>query len=83
MTISKTGSSLVRPATVYEPARGWLALNLGEVWRYRELLYFLIWRDVKVRYKQTILGPLCERCGGLGEQCCGEPAAHRFPRESQ
>ena len=56
MTISKTGSSLVRPATVYEPARGWLALNLGEVWRYRELLYFLTWRDIKVRYAQAALG---------------------------
>jgi lipopolysaccharide transport system permease protein len=37
-------------------ARGWQMLNLGELWRYRELLYFLIWRDVKVRYKQTALG---------------------------
>jgi lipopolysaccharide transport system permease protein len=34
----------------------WLALNLKEIWAYRELLYFLIWRDVKVRYKQTLLG---------------------------
>jgi lipopolysaccharide transport system permease protein len=38
------------------PARGWSALNLGDLWRYRELIYFLIWRDVKVRYKQTALG---------------------------
>ncbi len=36
--------------------RGWASLNLGEVWEYRELLYFLVWRDVKVRYKQTVLG---------------------------
>jgi lipopolysaccharide transport system permease protein len=42
--------------TVIEPARGWQWLNLGELWRYRELLYFLAWRDVKVRYKQTALG---------------------------
>jgi lipopolysaccharide transport system permease protein len=38
------------------PTRGWSALNLGDLWRYRELIYFLIWRDVKVRYKQTALG---------------------------
>jgi lipopolysaccharide transport system permease protein len=38
------------------PTRGWASLNLGEVWRYRELLYFLVWRDIKVRYKQTVLG---------------------------
>ena len=39
-----------------EPSRGWVSLRLGELWRYRELLYFLVWRDVKVRYKQTALG---------------------------
>jgi lipopolysaccharide transport system permease protein len=38
------------------PSRGWVALQLEELWAYRELLYFLIWRDVKVRYKQTALG---------------------------
>ncbi|OGT28254.1 MAG: phosphate ABC transporter permease [Gammaproteobacteria bacterium RBG_16_66_13] len=38
------------------PSRGWASLNLGELWRFRELVYFLIWRDVKVRYKQTLLG---------------------------
>ena len=42
--------------TVIEPSRGFLSLNLKEVWVYRELLYFLIWRDVKVRYKQTFIG---------------------------
>lgn len=42
--------------TVIEPTRGWVALRLRDVWEYRELLYFLIWRDVKVRYKQTLLG---------------------------
>jgi lipopolysaccharide transport system permease protein len=41
---------------VIEPARGWVALKLRELWAYRELLYFLVWRDVKVRYKQTVLG---------------------------
>ena len=38
------------------PTRGWSALNLRDLWRYRELIYFLIWRDIKVRYKQTALG---------------------------
>jgi lipopolysaccharide transport system permease protein len=42
--------------TVIEPRKGWAPVNLGEVWRFRELLYFLAWRDVKVRYKQTALG---------------------------
>ena len=36
--------------------RGWASLNLGDLWRYRELIYFLTWRDIKVRYKQTALG---------------------------
>jgi lipopolysaccharide transport system permease protein len=39
-----------------EPSRGWVSLRLGELWAYRELLYFLVWRDIKVRYKQTALG---------------------------
>jgi lipopolysaccharide transport system permease protein len=41
---------------VLRPRSGWQALDLAELWRYRELLYFLTWRDVKVRYKQTVLG---------------------------
>jgi lipopolysaccharide transport system permease protein len=41
---------------VMEPSKGWASLRLREVWHYRELLYFLIWRDIKVRYKQTALG---------------------------
>ncbi len=44
------------PITAIRPTRGWVSLRLGEVWEYRELLYFLVWRDVKVRYKQTLLG---------------------------
>ncbi len=44
------------PVTRIEPTRGWASLQLGELWRYRELLYFLTWRDIKVRYKQTALG---------------------------
>jgi len=37
-------------------SHGWVSLRLGELWAYRELVYFLTWRDVKVRYKQTVLG---------------------------
>src|SRR2546427_10284753 len=39
-----------------KPAQGWVSLHLKELWEYRELFYFLVWRDMKVRYKQTILG---------------------------
>jgi lipopolysaccharide transport system permease protein len=49
-------ASPVAPLVVIEPSKSWSALNLRELWSYRELLYFLIWRDVKVRYKQTALG---------------------------
>src|ERR1700730_1928914 len=45
-----------RPVTVIRPANGWHLINVRELWRFRELIYFLAWRDVKVRYKQTILG---------------------------
>jgi len=44
------------PVTVIRPSSGWVPLRLRELWSYRELLYFLVWRDVKVRYKQTALG---------------------------
>ncbi len=44
------------PVTIIQPSRGWISLNLGELWKYRELLYFLAWRDISVRYKQTLLG---------------------------
>lgn len=44
------------PTLIIEPTQGWIPLRLREVWDYRELLYFLVWRDVKVRYKQTALG---------------------------
>ena len=44
------------PITRIEPSRGWVSLQLRDLWEYRELLYFLVWRDVKVRYKQTVLG---------------------------
>lgn len=38
------------------PSPGWVSLRLKDIWEYRELLYFLVWRDIKVRYKQTVLG---------------------------
>jgi lipopolysaccharide transport system permease protein len=44
------------PTILIRPSHGWVSLKLGEVWEYRELLYFLIWREVKLRYKQTVFG---------------------------
>jgi len=44
------------PLVTIRPSRSWVALNIKELWAYRELLYFLTWRDVKVRYKQAVLG---------------------------
>ncbi|NLN70120.1 MAG: ABC transporter permease [Chloroflexi bacterium] len=44
------------PVIFLRPAKGWLGLDLRELWRYRELIFFLTWRDIKVRYKQAILG---------------------------
>jgi lipopolysaccharide transport system permease protein len=49
-------TSLVSPSVTIAPLRGWSSLRLRELWAYRELLYFFVWRDVKVRYKQTALG---------------------------
>jgi lipopolysaccharide transport system permease protein len=70
-----------------EPAGSWQGLPLAELWRYRELLYFFVWRDIKVRYKQTVLGALWAiiqpvattvlftvffgRLGGLSKQVSG------------
>ncbi|MGI5915782.1 MAG: ABC transporter permease [Anaerolineae bacterium] len=53
---SGTGSPTDPYRVVIRASRGWPLLQLGAVWEYRELLYFLVWRDVKVRYKQTALG---------------------------
>jgi lipopolysaccharide transport system permease protein len=49
-------STTALPVIRIEAARKWPPLKLGELWTYRELVYFLIWRDIKVRYKQTVLG---------------------------
>jgi homopolymeric O-antigen transport system permease protein len=77
------------PLVVIQPSKSWVALNLRDLWSYRELLYFLTWRDVKVRYKQTFLGvawavlqPLLTmlistlifgRLGGFGSRTGGVP----------
>ncbi|HUK37059.1 MAG TPA: ABC transporter permease [Vicinamibacterales bacterium] len=70
-----------------QPAGSWQGTHLSELWRYRELLYFFVWRDIKVRYKQTVLGALWAviqpvattllftvffgRLGGLSKQVTG------------
>jgi lipopolysaccharide transport system permease protein len=59
MTVAETSTSSFDPATaelVIQPRRGWIAVDWAEMIRFRELLGFLIWRDVKVRYKQSVLG---------------------------
>lgn len=58
--VGQEGSTVYEdlPQIVIEPSTGWVPLNLKELWRYRELLYFLTWRDVMVRYKQTFVGVL-------------------------
>src|SRR5882672_11460003 len=53
---SSSGSLPDEPVVTIEPIKGWSPLELRGLWAYRELLYFLTWRDVKVRYKQTALG---------------------------
>jgi len=54
--MTNVDSEFVGPVSEIAPSRGWVALKLRELWAYRELLYFLVWRDIKVRYKQTVLG---------------------------
>jgi lipopolysaccharide transport system permease protein len=50
-------SAMNEPRTItIKPSTGWAALNLKDLWNYRELIYFFTWRDLKVRYKQTLLG---------------------------
>jgi len=77
-----------------EAPRSWQTLNLAELWEYRELLFFFVWRDVKVRYKQTVLGALWAviqplattvaftilfgRFGGMARQVDGPYALHVF-----
>ncbi len=59
MAVTESAGSPTIPVDfliVIQPERGWVGFDLGEVWRYRELLYFLAWRDIKLRYRQTLLG---------------------------
>lgn len=44
------------PLLILQPSQGWVSLELYKIWLYRELFFFLIWRDIKVKYKQTVLG---------------------------
>ena len=53
---SVTKQEQVEQVVLLKPSKGWIALNLKDLWLYRELIYFLTWRDVIVRYKQTVLG---------------------------
>lgn len=56
LTVDMT-SSLVENFHIHiSPSKGWVSLRLDDLWRYRGLLYFFVWRDLKIRYKQTILG---------------------------
>ena len=82
--MSETGAAPAAevPITRIRATRGWRFLDPGELWRYRELVYFFVWRDVKIRYKQTVIGaawaviqPFCVmvvfsiflgRLGGIG-----------------
>ncbi len=57
-TMTPAKPQLEMPTTVIKPSRGWASLGLRDVWEYRELLYFLVWREVKGRYRQMAFGPL-------------------------
>jgi lipopolysaccharide transport system permease protein len=56
MANSLVSSKQKEEILILKPSQGWSSLNLGELWKFRELMYFLTWRDIKVRYKQTVLG---------------------------
>ena len=51
-----SSSPLALATTVIQPSRGWVPLKLSEFWEYREVLFFLVWRDITVRYRQTLIG---------------------------
>ena len=55
-TATEPNAGASGPVTVIEPPSRWVPLNVRELWDQRELVYFLAWRDIKVRYKQTVLG---------------------------
>ena len=50
------GDKEEEPLLIIKPSGGWISLKLNELWQFRELLFFLTWRDIKVRYKQTVIG---------------------------
>ncbi len=54
--LNASSANTAKPILHIRPSEGWVSLKLDELWQYRELLYFLVWRDIKVRYKQTTLG---------------------------
>jgi lipopolysaccharide transport system permease protein len=54
--VPAAGQQFDVPVVRITARRGWMALDLPELWAYRDLLYFFVWRDVKVRYKQTVIG---------------------------
>jgi lipopolysaccharide transport system permease protein len=56
LTQNTQNSQTEELVTYLRPAKGWLSIDFKELWRYRELIYFLTWRDIKVRYKQAVLG---------------------------
>lgn len=58
LRLTKANSSVTAtaPITVIRPPKGWIPINLRELWAYRELLFFFTWRDLKVRYRQTVVG---------------------------
>ena len=59
MTNRADTADIAKPTVLrLEPASGWVPVRFAELWEYRELLYFMTWRDIKVRYKQTVLGAL-------------------------
>ncbi len=53
---SVVGYSSPVPNIVIQPSRGWSSLGLKDLWEYRELLYFMVWREIQGRYRQTALG---------------------------
>jgi lipopolysaccharide transport system permease protein len=56
VSLRQGAAAVSTPTVVIRPAKGWASLDLRSLWSYRELFYFLAWRDIKVRYKQTLLG---------------------------
>ena len=56
MSLATTARAPELPVHTIAPASGWVPIRAGEIWEFRELLFFLVWREVKIRYKQTALG---------------------------